>query len=386
MDSSLPPKYVSPSRLARFYYLECERYLRFTSVIKDAREREGVPDPFYDTSPVTQAILETGEKWEEEVIETMLRDAVHQADAEPDTPISERIFDQARAREVISTIGPGEFVFQAELSVPKRFYRRYDLDPKVVSWTPCRPDLIECVERDDGSLQLRVIDMKASRGVKLSHRIQATVYSLILNSLVDEWELTDRTVADEGGIWLAKHNEPEYFELRSIRPPIEQFLEHELQPLMERRAPDAPWHLYYRCEWCQYFEHRREEMHATNSVSRVPYLSTHAKRYLEGAAPPIRSAISRTMIIPPSASSNTSTVTASISMPRSVARNSIRRSSPGSRAVPTTRAAISGGEESSSSGRAPSSRLDASGFGCFSRYDWAIDRRRSGGSLRSEAR
>jgi DNA replication ATP-dependent helicase/nuclease Dna2 len=285
---SLPPKYVSPSRLARFYYLECERYLRFTSVTKDAREREGVPDPPYDTSPVTQAILDTGEKWEEEVVDELLTDAVHVADAPPDTPLSERIFDQARARELISTIGPGEFIFQAELSVPDRFYGRYDLDPEIVRWTPCRPDLIECVERKDGSRQLRVIDMKASPGVKLSHRIQATVYSLILDSLVAEWGLNDRTVAEEGGIWLAKHNEPEYFELRSIRPPIEQFLEHELQPLMEQPAAEAPWHVYYRCEWCQYFEHCREEMLDTNSVSRVPYLSTHAKRYLESAKPPIR--------------------------------------------------------------------------------------------------
>jgi len=284
----LPPKFVSPSRLARFYYLECERYLRFTSVTKNARKDEGVPDPPYETSPVTQAILDTGERWEEEVIETFLEDSAHVAEAPDRTPISERIFDQVRARELITTIEPGEYVFQAELSVPDGFYRRYALDPEIVRWSPCRPDLIQCIERDDQSLELRVIDMKASPGVKLSHRIQATIYSLILDALVADWDLTDRTVSDKSGIWLAKHNRPEIFELRSIRPPIEQFLKHELQPLMERPAGEAPWHVYFRCEWCQYFEHCRKEMQTTDSVSRVPYLSTHAKRFLEAAEPPIR--------------------------------------------------------------------------------------------------
>ncbi len=47
----LPPKFISPSRIARFYYLECERYLRYGSVTKGARGEEGVPDPPYDTEP-----------------------------------------------------------------------------------------------------------------------------------------------------------------------------------------------------------------------------------------------------------------------------------------------------------------------------------------------
>src|SRR4051812_32987737 len=34
------PKFVSPSRIARYYYHECERYLRYTSTPKEDRRAE----------------------------------------------------------------------------------------------------------------------------------------------------------------------------------------------------------------------------------------------------------------------------------------------------------------------------------------------------------
>ncbi len=254
---------------------------------REDRAGEGVPDPPYDPRPVTKAILDSGARWEEEVLEELIAGSVHIADGDPEAPLSELIFDQAAARKRITELAPREFVYQPELEVPASFYERYDLDPAVVYWPPCRPDLIECVPGDDGLL-LRVIDIKASPGVKLSHRIQATVYSLVLDALLEEWGVEDRSVSDDAGIWLAQHSEPEHFELRMLRPPIEQFLEHELQPLLAGPASEAPWHLYFRCEWCEWFDHCREEMRETDSVSRVPYLTTHAKRFLGDRDPPVK--------------------------------------------------------------------------------------------------
>ena len=73
-----------------------------------------------------------------------------------------------------------------------------------------------------------------------------------------------------------------------MRPPLEAFLENELQALMSLPANEAPWHLYFRCEWCPYFEHCRDEMRSTNDVSRMPYLTSHAKRYLTLLDPAVK--------------------------------------------------------------------------------------------------
>lgn len=281
-----PRKTLSPSRLARFYFHECERHLRYGAVTRRERSAEGVPDPPRDHRPVTQAILESGHDWEEEVVAELIAGEVHIGSGDDGSELSERVIDQRTARDLLTTTAPGTWLYQPELPVPLTFYRRYALEPDLVYWPPCRPDLITCVEGERG-LELRVIDVKASPGVKLSHRIQATIYSLILECLLEDWGTRDRDVAMDPGIWLAQHPEPELFDSRMLRPPIEQFLEHELEPLLTAPASEAPWHLYFRCEWCEWFDHCRDEMRATDSVSRVPYLTTHAKRFLTTADPPI---------------------------------------------------------------------------------------------------
>ena len=87
-------------------------------------------------------------------------------------------------------------------------------------------------------------------------------------------------VDDSAGIWLAQAEAPELFDTRAIRPPLEDFLEREVQSLLERPADQAPWHVYYRCEWCPYFDHCRAEMARTDDISRLPYLSSYAKQFL----------------------------------------------------------------------------------------------------------
>jgi DNA replication ATP-dependent helicase/nuclease Dna2 len=286
------PKFVSPSRIARFYFHECERYLRYSSTPRADRAAEGIPPTPYDTSPVTHAILDGGYAWEEQVLATHLSGrAIIAPEGEAGQPLRDRVLTADQSRALLSALEPGKFVYQATLITPLRFYECYGIDPAVVSLTECRPDLIECYEDEGRDLRLRVVDVKASPGVKLSHRIQATMYTLILDHALREWGVDDRTVSAEGGVWLANSDDYTTFDVRSMRPPLEAFLRDELQILMAAPADQARWHLYFRCEWCEYFEHCRGQMHATDDVSRTPYLTIHGKRYLGELDPPVRTVI-----------------------------------------------------------------------------------------------
>ena len=282
------PKWVSPSRIARYYFQECARYLRYSSTPKEQQKAEGIPPAPFDFRPVSTAMLETGYLWEEQVVEHHLAGNVHIAPAEDGVEMRDRVLTVERTRELLASLTPGEWMYQASLTTPSAFYQRYGIDPSVVQVADCRPDLIQCLEDDEGDLRLRVTDVKASTGLKLSHRIQATMYSLILEHVLAAYGITDRTVDGSGGVWLSQTPEPEIFDIRMMRPPLESFLEEELEPLMQQPAADAPWHLYFRCEWCPYFEHCREEMRSTNDVSRVPYLTSHAKHFLTQLDPPVR--------------------------------------------------------------------------------------------------
>ncbi len=280
-------KLISPSRIARYFFHECPRYLRYSSTPKELWEAEGVPAPPYDHSPVTTAILEGGYTWEEEVVGNRLKGRVHVADAKPGTPLKDRIHSAAATRRLLLTLEPGESIYQPTLGTPPGFYEQYGLDSSVVQMTDCRPDLIACDDSPEGPV-LRVVDVKASPGLKLSHRIQATLYAIILRHVLADWCRGDLQVDDSAAIWPAQADEPVLFDTRAIRPPLEDFLEREVQHLLARPADQAPWHVYYRCEWCPYFDHCRAEMTRTDDVSRVPYISSYAKQFLHTLEPPVR--------------------------------------------------------------------------------------------------
>src|SRR5205814_1729410 len=50
--------------------------------------------------------------------------------------------------------------------------------------------------------------------------------------------------------------------------------------ILQRAAGEAAWHLYYRCEWCEYFTHCRDEALRIDDLSRLATLSATGKRHL----------------------------------------------------------------------------------------------------------
>src|SRR5262245_46847012 len=67
---------LSPSYIARYFYHECERYLRYHATPSQARTAQGIPQPERATSLVTQALLDRGYAWEEEVVHQRLQGRV----------------------------------------------------------------------------------------------------------------------------------------------------------------------------------------------------------------------------------------------------------------------------------------------------------------------
>lgn len=278
---------VSPSRIARYYFHECARFLRYSSTPQAEREAQGIPEIPFQFQPVTEAIFERGYAWEEEVVGELIADQVVLGPADPGGQLRDRMMSVDDTNRALASLKAGEYLYQPTLRTPDAFYEFYGIDPAKVQFSDCRPDLLSCLEIDD-RLVIRVIDIKASPGLKLAHRIQATLYTLILRYVLADLGLDGFHLDDQAGIWLSQEPEPEWFDVRSMRPPLETFLETELQPLLEKPAHEAAWHVYYRCEWCEYFEHCQQQMRDTDSISRIPYLSTHAKQFLAELEPPVR--------------------------------------------------------------------------------------------------
>jgi DNA replication ATP-dependent helicase Dna2 len=250
---------------------------------------EGVPSTPFETRPVNRAVLDAGYRWEERALAGPLAGgaivAVPPRDR-PDAPARERAHSIEATAELLATALPGQAIYQGTLRPPRRFYERYGIDATVVAFTDCRPDLVEVRADTDGRRLLRVTDLKVSRGLRLSHRIQAALYTLLLRDVLEEAG-ADGEADLSPAIWLVNDPEPTAFDIRAILPPLEQFLEHELAPLLRSPASEATWHFERRCETCDYFEHCRDGMRVSDDVSRVPGVTGHAKAFLRRREPAV---------------------------------------------------------------------------------------------------
>ncbi|MCP4349085.1 MAG: AAA family ATPase [Desulfobacterales bacterium] len=269
---------LSPSRIARFFFHECDRYLRYHATPKAERKAAGIPDIPFDTSPVTKAILESGYNWEKNVIHNKLNGKVRTAKGE--SRLCERSHGAEESLTLLKNLEPGEAIYQPTFKAPHSFYNRYGLDTALCNFPPCRPDLVQLVE-NNGKTFLRIIDIKASSNLKASHRIQAALYTLILKEILLEQVPNMLLDSDTAGIWLFGQETPEWFDLRLSTRAIGQFLGTRLNDILTAPIDKVNWHLFFRCEWCEFYKPCREQAEKTKSVSLVPYMSVGGRRYLK---------------------------------------------------------------------------------------------------------
>lgn len=273
----MPRFNLSPSLIGRFFYHDCERHLRYHATPEQERPGAGIPAAAIDTSPVTRALLEAGIRWEEEVIRTKLAGRVRLPDGAG--PISGRSFSIEESFNLFPGLSPGEAIYQTTIPVSIHFLKSYDLDPRMHRFSPCRPDLV----RVDEEGRLQIIDIKASEELSVSHRIQATLYALILEHALDLLGLDLRVDRNRAGIWLYGEDEPEPFDLNLNIRVIEDFFRHRLPGILTAPPGDVPWHLTSRCESCEFYHHCRAEAEDSSSVSQIPGLSPIGRRYLREA-------------------------------------------------------------------------------------------------------
>ena len=277
----MPRFNLSPSLIGWFFYHDCERYLRYHATPEQERGKAGIPAVSPDKSPTTQALLDAGIRWEEEVVRTKLTGRVLLPDGTG--PISGRSFSIEESFNLLPQLSPGEAIYQSTIPVSVHFLRNYGLDPGVHRFSPCRPDLLRLCEGSDGEPQLRVIDIKASEELSVSHRVQATLYAMILDHALNLLKIDLPVDMDRAGIWLYGEDEPEPFGLHLNIRVIEDFFRHRLRGILAAPLEEVPWHITSRCESCEFYAHCRGEAEACASVSQIPGLSSAARRYLREA-------------------------------------------------------------------------------------------------------
>lgn len=287
MNASPMQFILSPSRIARYYYHECGRYLRYHATPKNRRKACGVPETEGESSPLSRAVSETAYRWEEKVLRKYLKGRVKIARGKG--KIYERVFSAEESISLMKKLGPGQSIYQPVLEVPPSFYKKFGIDTALCHFPPCRPDLIHFHKGEDGKAVLRIIDMKAPAFLKAGHRIQVSLYALILAEIIASRNLPLPPDTETGGIWLYEAEKPEYFDLRFSRSSLKYFLRGKLHPILSAPPAQVPWHLFFRCERCEFYLFCRKEAEEKNSVSLLPCLSAGGRGFLRNLSPPVNS-------------------------------------------------------------------------------------------------
>src|SRR4051794_6155384 len=163
------PFRLSPSAVARYFFLDCERFLRYWATPDSERAAAGIPEPAFDRSPLMMDVMESGLVWEEKVIGEILAGRV--SVAEGPGKLRERRFDADGARDWLRTAPVGRLLYQGTLRPPGRFYSAVGLEEALAQFGECHPDLIEV--RDGASKRsFRIIDIKRGESLQLVHRVQ----------------------------------------------------------------------------------------------------------------------------------------------------------------------------------------------------------------------
>jgi DNA replication ATP-dependent helicase Dna2 len=274
-----PPFRTSPSGIARYFFLDCQRFLRFNAASPRTRRDENLPTPEFDHSPLIKAVLESGFVWEKTVVEQHLGQQVFIAAG--DGELHTRRFDWNATLQLLQEAPAGTFIYQPTLRLPLAFYERYGIDPQVVLISDNHPDLIAVSDDGNGRRVLQVMDVKRGEAMHLTHRVQVLLYALELEAILWAQSIDGAAVdMQKGEVWLGSQTAPTEFDLTDLRPHVESFLRRDLTDILRAPPEAANWHVYHRCEWCDYFDHCREQMQRDNDVSRLSHLTSYGKQFL----------------------------------------------------------------------------------------------------------
>ena len=222
-------------------------------------------------------------RWEATVVRG-LGDRALIADGDEED-ITGRQFSAEETIDRLQALRPGQYLYQPTLTPPPSFLRDFGIPDELCTVGYVRPDLIECTAAADGETRLRIIDVKGSHHVKGSHRIQVTLYAMILEALCRAEGIGHVVDMDEGAVWLVDADDPEPFALLPSLRIVDDFLRSDLAPILEAPLAQVGWHFYYRCEWCDYFPVcKQEAMNVIRpSVSQLPYLTPGGRQFLREA-------------------------------------------------------------------------------------------------------
>lgn len=264
---------ITGSVVKDWFQYACERKTRYGSLAKDEtlalKLEERTPKPW----------AKKGTSYEDAVVAALGRQVVQAKGA--------------TLRHFLSGGMPGLLAAQIKLG-PLAKLATVDLADHV-QFGANFPDLVRH-QAVGGRDEFTIIDIKGTRNATRFHKAQVALYAILLDDILIQSGLPGR-VSNSAEIWRVPDsgsiNGSEYqaepFELVPYRRMVLDFLTSLAPSIgafrLESSSDETPFHIYFKCEECQYLENRcfpqiSRVVRSERDVSAVAGMSHNAKRQL----------------------------------------------------------------------------------------------------------
>ncbi len=315
---------IKPSKSVEGYFVhQCERNLFYNGLPKRERDDFELKDPSGSGSAIPAL---AGIAWEEQVITDYIipkyklytrtetvdgKTVYHQLS--PDETIKDLILME----ESVSKGHLTEYLYQACLlatddirdnwfNFDKSLYDGTDTNLQV-DFTRTYPDLIRADWSDEENcVVFSVIDIKNAKRMKLSHKVQVTLYVRLLKGAIDAYNMSQpdsekikAVVNDtEGYLWNGDQEQERPFALKETQYLLEDYFDTVIPAVVCKIQSgiangstmsikdNLDRCVGPQCEWCENCHQCLTELKNVGSTSVMPYLTKYAQEFANAAEAP----------------------------------------------------------------------------------------------------
>lgn len=281
---------ISVSAASSYFLSACERQLYLNSFDDQYLKDQLKIDPYYSNSKLKRE----GFNWEAQVLSEITKQGYYytncKVEKSSDVKVQLKKFLSIKRNLTID----GEetlpyYIFSSRSKVPGSFYSNFTEKEELPFMKNIEIDLLEITKGEaENKYQVRVIDIKSNEEMKATHKIQVTLYSMMVNELVkndpelSQFFYVNLSKGGVGGVWTRKDlSTYQTFSLAQVLDVIHIFFRKEMTNIL--KVDDYKvlnFHVCNVCEECKFFYYCHKEVEEKGHISKLHNFSPYASRYL----------------------------------------------------------------------------------------------------------
>ncbi|MCR5214088.1 MAG: ATP-binding protein [Eubacterium sp.] len=288
---------LSPSRMGKYYEMNCLKSLVYEAVNSETRDRLNWPKK---ENSIRNAAAIAGDEWERILYERLDKD-----------PGVELINLKSRQNHIVTyeeTVeairrlnfrGKTGYIYQANIKATDTFNRKYfsNLEPGRVAFAKSMfPDYIrvEYIAELD-KYRMTIIDAKNASFLKVGATVQVALYVKLLKCILEQEHIDNCFVNEEEGITWNREKVTDnclehVFKLKDASQALDVFFNEKLNDLVKcideckdgtELAEALDYRVSQKCEYCDNFNACKASYRLKQYVTMMPYISIEAQDRLD---------------------------------------------------------------------------------------------------------